>query len=95
MKIIFEGTEEQIKNLKHLIDFGSNDLPEDKTNHYQTDNLWSVDDVKNSYNDCSDKKAMEVLDAALINEAAMDQIWFAIHNQAEEMGLERNEEEQY
>lgn len=27
MKIIFEGTEEQIKNLKLLVEHGDNDLP--------------------------------------------------------------------
>ena len=76
MKIVFEGTEEQIKNLKLLIECGDNDLPNIRED-YQTENLWRVADVKSKFN-CTDDEALEVLEQALTNDATMEQIWFAI-----------------
>jgi hypothetical protein len=86
MKIIFEGTEDQIKNLKALVEFGSNDLPKIRED-YQTENLWCIEDVKSKFK-CDDDEALEVLESALTNEATMEQIWYAIEFHAEEMGLE-------
>lgn len=90
-KVVFEGTLEQVANLIKLVrkQRGHN-LPKIKTN-YQTENLWSVEDVISNY-ECSDDEALEVLEAALTNEATMDQIWFAIHFHADELGLKRREE---
>ena len=85
MKIIFEGTEEQIKNLKLLVEHGDNDLPEIR-NNYQKENLWCVEDVKSNFK-CTDDEALEVLEQALTNDATMEQIWFAINFHAEENGL--------
>lgn len=76
MKILFEGTEEQIKNLKLLIEQGDNDLPTLRED-YQTENLWCVEDVKSKFN-CTDEEALEVLEQALTNDATMEQIWYAI-----------------
>ena len=76
MKIIFEGTEEQIKNLRLLIEQGDNDLPKIRDD-YQKENLWQVDDVKSKFK-CTDDEALEVLEQALTNEYTMEQIWFAI-----------------
>ena len=82
MKIIFEGTEEQIKNLKLLVEHGDNDLPKIR-NDYQKENLWCVEDVKSKFK-CTDDEALEVLEQALTNDATMEQIWFAIDFHAEE-----------
>lgn len=87
MKLIFEGTEEEFKNLKLVMDNCSNALPKPQPK-YQTENLWQVQDVQDNYN-CTEEEAMEVLEEALQNDATMDQIWFAIHFHAEEMGLEK------
>lgn len=57
---------------------------------FYVDNLWHIDDVKQTYN-CSDKEAMGILDAAIDNEGTTDQIWYAIHHFAEEDGLKRTE----
>ncbi len=84
-KIIFEGTEEEIKNLMVLINQGDKDLPKLRTD-YQTENLWCVEDVQGKF-DCDEKEALEVLEQALSNEATMDQIWFAIEFHGEENGL--------
>lgn len=85
MKIVFEGSEEQINNLKLLIEHGDNDLPKIR-NDYQTENLWSVEDVKAIFN-CTDEEALEVLEEALTNDATMQQIWYAIKFHGEHNGL--------
>ena len=86
MKIILEGTEEQIKYLKVLIERGSIDLPKIRED-YQTQNLWCIEDVKSKFK-CDDDEALEVLESALTNDATMEQIWYAIESHAEEIGLE-------
>jgi len=86
MKLIFEGTEEQIKHLKAIVEFGNNDLPKIRED-YQTENLWCIEDVKSKFK-CDDDDALEVLESALTNDATMEQIWYAIEFYAEEMGLE-------
>jgi len=87
-KLVFEGTEEQFKNLKELVN-QTIILPLPKINeNYQTDNLWSVEDVMQSYI-CTEEEAMEVLEQALTNEATMSQIWLAIHFHAQENELEK------
>ena len=85
MKIIFEGTSEQIQNLMALIEFGDNDLPKVRDD-YQKENLWCVEDVKSIF-DCTDYEALEVLEQALTNEATMEQIWYAIRFHGNENGL--------
>jgi hypothetical protein len=85
MKIILEGTPEQIKNLNLLIDEGNNDLP--KINEsYQIENLWSVSDMQDW--DCTDDEALEVLEQALTNDATMEQIWRAIDYHARDNGIQ-------
>ena len=87
MKIVFEGTEEQIKNLKLLIECGDNDLPNIRED-YQTENLWCVADVKSKFK-CTDDEALEVLEQALTNDATMEQIWFAIDFHGSDNELDR------
>lgn len=85
MKMVLEGTEEQIKNLKLLMGCGGNELPTIRED-YQTGNLWCTEDVTLNY-DCTEDEAMDVLEAALSNAATMDAIWFAVHFHAEDFGL--------
>jgi hypothetical protein len=87
MKLVFEGTEEQLENLKALVKNSKENLPEHNDN-YQVNNLWHVNDVKINYV-CEDEDAMDVLDSALHNEATMAQIWFAIHLEADYLGLKK------
>ncbi len=91
-KVVFEGTEQEITNLKALIEHVSfvANLPTLRED-YQTDNLWTVGDMENY--ECTDEQALEVLEQALTNDATMEQIWYAIDFHAEEMGLKRKDEE--
>jgi len=61
-------------------------------NGYQVANLWSISDVQSKFN-CNDAEALNVLESALVNDATMEQIWFAIDFHAYEYGFERIEEE--
>ena len=81
MKVVFEGTEEQIKNLKLLVEQGDNDLPKLRED-YQTENLWCIEDVQSRY-ECTDEEASEILECALTNDGIMDSIWFGIAYHAE------------
>lgn len=85
MKIIFEGTEQQIKNLKLLVEYGDNDLPKVRDD-YQTENLWCVKDVQSIYH-CDEDEALDVLEDALTDETTMEQIWYSIAFYAEDLGL--------
>lgn len=86
MKIVFEGTQPQILNLLDLIEWSSLDLPNTRRD-YQTENLWSTEDVKGKY-ECTEEEAMEVLEDALTNHAIMEYIWAAIGEVAEEFELQ-------
>ena len=57
---------------------------------YQVENLWMVEDVQSRY-DCTEEEAMDVLIAALQNEATMERIWFAIEFHAEDLNLKLKE----
>ena len=87
-KIVFEGTREQIENLKKLVS-DTKDMVSFPTmrEDYQTYNLWCVADMENY--DCTPEEALEVLEQALTNDATMEQIWYAIDFHAEEMGIKR------
>ena len=89
-RIVFEGTEQEIENLRLLLSHGDNDLPKIVT-HYQTENLWSIWDAKAKF-DCTDEEAMLVIEKALTNGATMEQIWFAIDVEGECMGLKKLDE---
>ena len=93
-KIVFEGTKEQIENLKKLVSdtMDTVSFPNVRED-YQTANLWCVEDVQVNY-ECDEDEAMQVLEEALTNDATMEQIWFAIHHHAENMGLERKDEDE-
>jgi len=91
-KIVFEGTKEQIENLTNFLLTQYGDFPR-VNRDYQTANLWCVEDVQANY-ECDEDEAMQVLEEALTNDATMEQIWFAIHHHAENMGLERKDEDE-
>lgn len=87
MKILFEGTAEQIKNLKLLIEHKNNNLPTLRED-YQIENLWCIKDVTLKFN-CTNEEALEVLKQALTNDATMQQIWYAIDFHGEDNELAR------
>jgi len=89
MKIVFEGSEQQIGNLLGQFEMLKGDFPKVRPN-YQTENLWCAQDVQSQYN-CTDTQALEVLEDALTNEGTMEQIWYAIRFCAEEAELEEVE----
>jgi len=94
MKLIFEGTQEQLALLDAefemlKIEHGDNKLPRLRED-YQTENLWCVADVQHTY-DCTDEEALEVLEQALTNEATMEQMWFALDFHAEDNELTKKQ----
>lgn len=85
MKVLFEGTEEQFKNLEHWLNLSPIILPKMRKD-VSTDTIWQVDDVKHRW-DCTDEEALSVLSSAMENEATMNQCWESIDFHAEDMGL--------
>jgi hypothetical protein len=89
-KIVFEGTDEQMGNLfKLVIANKDKNLPKIRED-FQTENLWSVEDVKSNFN-CTDEMALDILHKALTDNATMEQIWYAINHYAEENNLTKKE----
>jgi hypothetical protein len=93
MKLILEGSEDQIQKLRDefdmlIIEHGEENLPVIRDD-YQTDNLWCVADVQSRF-DCTDEQAMDVIEKALTRYYTMEQIWQAIVDQGDEDGLKRN-----
>ena len=84
-RIVLEGTQEQIDNLKLAMEHVSMNLPKIRED-YQTSNLWSINDVKSNYKG-TDEEAMDVLVEALDNDATIAQIWYAIDFHAIEDNL--------
>ena len=72
-----EEEEESIGNARKLL----------KENGYQTDNLWTIHDVKDNFPEATNDQALDILHKALTNEETMSQINFAINMIAEDMGL--------
>jgi hypothetical protein len=61
-----------------------------RKNGYFVDNLWQTCDVTFNYK-CTEEEAHEVLYKALTNETTMEQIWFAISEEAKIMNLKIRE----
>ena len=88
-KIVFEGTEQEITNLKALINGIEFYVPLPKMREdYQTENLWCVTDME--IYDCTDEQALDILHDALTNDVTMEQIWFAIDFHAEDRGIKKH-----
>ena len=88
MRILFEGSAEQVKNLLCLIDKEHDvDLPEIR-DKYALEHLWHASDVRTFY-DCSDEEAILILNDALSRNSVDDEIYRAIENIADEMNLIR------
>jgi len=62
-----------------------------ESNGYFVANLWHVYDVTSTYK-CTDEQAYGVLNDALTNEYLMEQIWDTIYLVAEDLNLEKNED---
>jgi hypothetical protein len=75
MKLIIEGTEEQMNNLKELLASDIN-LPKFNTNYY-TDNLWHIADVQSKF-ECTNEGAMDILNKVMTNSAVIEYIMDAI-----------------
>ena len=96
MKLIFEGSADQIQKLQDefdmlIIEHGEDDLPQIKNDYYQIENLWCVAHVTHKY-ECTPEEALDVLEAALINEATMEQIYHSIEVEADVYGLNKKED---
>jgi hypothetical protein len=61
-----------------------------ENNGYFVANLWHVYDVTSTYR-CTNEQAYGILNDALTNEYIMEQIWDAIDSVAEDLNLEKNE----
>jgi hypothetical protein len=61
-----------------------------ESNGYFVANLWHVYDVTSTYR-CTNEQAYGILNDALTNEYIMEQIWDAIDSVAEDLNLEKNE----
>jgi hypothetical protein len=58
---------------------------------YYVGNLYQADDVR-TYFDCTDDEALDVLDKALDNDGTAGQIWMAIQDIGEALGLKEKED---
>jgi hypothetical protein len=61
-----------------------------ESNGYFVGNLWHVYDVTSTYR-CTNEQAYGILNDALTNDYTMTQIWDAIDSVAEDLNLEKNE----
>jgi hypothetical protein len=61
-----------------------------RKNGYFVGNLWQTCDITFNY-DCTEEEAHKVLYKALTNEVTMEQIWFAISEEAFMMNLKIRE----
>lgn len=88
MRILFEGSAEQINNLLYLVG-GTHDvdLPR-RCDEYATKCLWHASDVRTFY-DCSEEEAVSILNDALSRDSVCDEIYKAIENIADEIKLTR------
>lgn len=88
MRILFEGSAEQVKNLLDLVDNANDvDLPK-RCDEYATKCLWHASDIRTFY-DCSEEEAVSILDDALSRDSVYDEVYKAIENIADERKLVR------
>ena len=59
---------------------------------YYIGNLYQVEDVQ-VYFDCTDNEALDVLDGAMDNEGTAEQVWTAIREVGDMMGLKEKEDD--
>ena len=59
---------------------------------YYVGNLYQVEDVQ-TYFDCTDDEALDVLDGAMDNEGTAEQVWTAIREVGDMMGLKEKEDD--
>jgi hypothetical protein len=62
-----------------------------KQHGYYVDNLWSIQDVTDSY-DCTEEQAQKVLDLALQNEWTIEKIFYAIGDACDYLDIKLKED---
>jgi len=87
MRILLEGTESQVRNLLLLMESTKLDTPK-KIDNYALDCLWHTSDVRTFY-DCSEEEAIDIIHDALSRDCVTDEVYKAMENIADEMGLVR------
>lgn len=88
MRILFEGSAEQINNLLYLVNRAHDvDLPK-RCDKYATERLWHVSDVRTFY-DCSEEEAILILNDALNRDSVAEEVNKVIENIADTMELIR------
>ena len=87
MRILFEGTESQVKNLLLVMESTKIDMPK-RLENYALDCLWHASDVRTFY-DCSEEEAIDIIHDALNRDSVTDEVYKAIEDMADEKGLVR------
>ena len=80
MRILLDGTKEQIEKVKAFLKANENVPRIERGLHLY--NQWSFVDVQHKYK-CTDEEANGILESSLSNEGTMTQIWEAIDYFAE------------
>ena len=62
-----------------------------RQNGYYIYSMYHIEDVQ-SYYECTDSEAMDILDQALDNDGTANQVWESIRYFAEDMGLKEKED---
>lgn len=87
MRILFEGTESQVRDLRLVMASTKIDMPKILEN-YALDCLWHASDVRTFY-DCSEEEAIDIIHDALSRDSVTDEVYKAIEDMADEKGLVR------
>ena len=90
MKILLEGSEEQIKNLEKLMEESNKDLPTVKTGYY-LEEMWSIHDIPKVYR-FNEEESLEILKKALTCPTLSETMREMIDIFAEELKTNKNEE---
>ena len=87
MRILFEGSAEQIENLLRVVELNKSDMPTILSG-YATGSLWHASDVQTFYK-CSEDDAIKILDSAVNSEPVVDKTYHVIEDICDSMGLLR------
>lgn len=87
MRILFEGTESQVRDLRLVMASTKIDMPKILEN-YALDCLWHASNVRMFY-DCSEEEAIDIIHDALSRDSVADEVYKAIEDMADEKGLVR------
>jgi hypothetical protein len=93
MRVLFEGSQEQIENLIELVTYEATkrtDLPTLKIGD-QINHLWSVRDVQTKF-DIEYREAMDLIEEVMESDRIHNEIWEAIVQTGENKGLVTKDE---